>query len=90
MTAKRLRRLLDAPELIVVHLTADALRALRLALLTEHPLLDDDLSAPDDPPLQRRARALLRSADELRLALERYRRHVNRVLRQPRREDLPF
>ncbi len=81
MTSDQLRRLLAAPELIVVDLTADALRALRLAMLAAHPLLDDEGAAPDDPPVQRRARTLLRRADALRDALDRYRRQVDRVLR---------
>jgi hypothetical protein len=37
-------------EIIVVDLVSSALTALRLALLAEHPLLDDELAAIDDPP----------------------------------------
>ncbi len=90
MTSEQLRKLLFAPELIVVELTDHALRALRLAMLAEHPLLDDDDAAPDDPPVQRRARTLLRRADALQRALDDYRRQVNRVLRQTETDDLPF
>jgi hypothetical protein len=90
MTNEQLRRLLFAPELIVVDLTEHALRALRLALFAEHPLLDDHNAAPDDPPVRRRARTLLRRADALRRALDDYRRQVNCVLRQPVEDDLPF
>ncbi len=90
MTPEQLRRLLVAPELIVLELTDHALRALRLAMLAEHPLLDDDDAAPDDPPVRRRARILLRRAEAVRRALDDYRRHVKRVLRQTDADDLPF
>ncbi len=90
MTAEELRRLLAAPEIVVVDLVDSSLNALRLALLAEHPLLDDDLAAPDDPPVQRRARALLRRAVRLHRALAAYRRAVDHVLREPPRDDVPF
>jgi hypothetical protein len=90
MTAGELHRLLIAPELVVVDLAGHALSALRLALLVEHPLLDDDLAAPDDPPVQRRARRLLRIALRLRRALDDYRREVERVLHERPRDDMPF
>jgi hypothetical protein len=90
MTAEQLHRLLAAPELVVVGLVEHALSALRLALLAEHPLIDDDLAAPDDPPVQRRARATLRRAQDLRRALCAYRKQVARALGEPERDDLPF
>jgi hypothetical protein len=67
-----------------------ALVALRSALLAEHPLLDDDLGAPDDPPVRRRARQLLRHADRLRRGLAAYRREVEHVFREVDETDLPF
>ncbi|HTZ86063.1 MAG TPA: hypothetical protein VMB05_05280 [Solirubrobacteraceae bacterium] len=90
MTAEQLQRLLAAPEIVVVNLVDRALVALRLALLAEHPLLDDDLAAPDDPPVQRRARRILRLAQLLRRAVADYRREVRRVLRTNLHGDLPF
>jgi hypothetical protein len=90
MTLSELRRLLVAPEIVVVDLVDHALSALRLALFAEHPLLDDDLAANDDPPVQRRARVLLRHADRLHRALDAYRREVDDVLRELPRDDLPF
>jgi hypothetical protein len=89
MTLGEMRRLLVAPEIVVV-LVDHALSALRLALFAEHPLLDDDLAAEDDPPVQRRARILLRLADRLHRALDAYRREVDDVLRELPRDDLPF
>jgi len=90
MTTDQLRRLLAAPEIIVVDLVASALTALRLALLTEHPLLDDDSAAVDDPPVRRSARRLLHHADTLRRALRAYRRSVNAVLQNADQADWPF
>jgi hypothetical protein len=90
MTPDELHKLLVAPELVVVNLVDHVLTALRLALLAEHPLLDDDSAAPQDPPVQRRARALLQSAEDLRRALRAYRRLVERVLRDPDKQDFPF
>ena len=90
MTVEELRRLLIAPEIIVVDLVDHALHALGLALLAEHPLIDDDSAAHDDAPVQRRARALLRRARALRRAIDDYRTQVERVLRPPDEPDLPF
>ena len=90
MTGDELGRLLAAPEIIVVDLVDSALGALRLALVVEHPLLDDDLGAPDDPPVRRRARQLLSHAERLRRGLDAYRREVDLVLREPDEKDLPF
>ena len=91
MTVDELRQLFVAPEIIVVDLLEHCLDALRLAMLAEHPLLDDDLAAPDDPPVLRRARALLRHALRLRSALDDYRREVRAALRADEAtDDLPF
>jgi hypothetical protein len=90
MTPRQLHRLLIAPEILVVDLADHALRALGLALLVEHPLIDDDSAAHDDAPVQRRARALLRRARALRHALDAYRRLVRHVLTEPDEPDLPF
>ena len=90
MTPGQLHRLLIAPEIIVVDLADHALHALGLALLAEHPLINDDSAAHDDAPVQRRARALLRRARALRRALDDYRSQVERVLRQPDEPELPF
>ena len=90
MTAEQLRRLLVAPEIVVVDLVGHALAALRLALLAEHPLLHDDLAVGDDPPVLQQARAVLLHADRLRRALDAYRRKVRRVLRELPGDDMPF
>jgi hypothetical protein len=90
MTPAQLHHLLSAPEIIVVDLADHALHALALALLAEHPLIDDDSATHDDAPVQRRARALLRRARALRRALDDYRTQVERVLRPPDEPDLPF
>ena len=90
MTAEQLRRLLVAPEIVVVDLVGHALGPMHPALLAEHPLLDDDLAADDDPPVQRRARAVLHHAARLRRALDDYRREVRHLLRELPRDDMPF
>jgi len=90
MTRAQLHCLLVAPEIIVVDLADHALHALGLALLAEHPLINDDSGAHDDAPVQRRARALLRRARALRRALDDYRTQVERVLQQPDEPELPF
>ena len=87
MTSDRLARLIAAPEIIVVDLLDSALTALRLALLAEHPLLDGS-PTDDDPPVRRRAHAVLHASLRLRRALRAYRRAVRRVLRAE--EPLPF
>jgi hypothetical protein len=90
MTLEQLRRLLAAPEIVTIDLVAHALVALRLALVSEHPPLDDDLAAPDDPPVRRRARVILRLALRLHRQLEAYRRQVDHILRSAQRDDAPF
>jgi hypothetical protein len=89
MTADELRQLLFAPEIIVVDLADAALIALERALRVEHPLLD----APpptEHPPVCRHARAVLRHALRLRLALRRYRCVVHNVVREAEQPDFPF
>jgi hypothetical protein len=90
MTPDELRQLLVAPEMVVVDLLDHCLDAFRLAMLAEHPLALDELAAHDDPPVQRRARSLLRQTASLRCALEAYRREVRAVLQTVPRDDLPF
>ncbi len=90
MNADELRQLLVAPEMVVVDLLDHCLDALRLAMLAEHPLLDDELHARDDAPVQRRARALLRHSIRLHRALDDYRREVRAVLQKVSCDDMPF
>jgi hypothetical protein len=91
MTHDELRQLLVAPEMVVVDLLGHCLDALRLAMLAEHPLVLDELAAPDDPPVQRRARVLLRQTAYLHRELEAYRREVRAVLEHvPRGDEIPF
>src|SRR4051794_5178687 len=90
MTADQLLRLIAAPEIVVVDLVSSAVNGFRLALLAEHPLLDDDLAAPEDPPIRRSARGVLRDADRLRRALRVYRRTVVAVLTKPDGPDSYF
>lgn len=80
MTVDELRRLLIAPEIIVLDLTLATLRALERALLLEHPLLHAPPSA-DDPRVRQRARAVLRRASRLRRALRDYRAIVDLIVR---------
>jgi hypothetical protein len=89
MTPRQFHRLLVAPEIIVIDLAVAALIALERALRLEHPLVD----APpptDQPPIRRRARAILRRAQQLRLYLRRYHRLVQAILREAEQNDLPF
>lgn len=93
MTTDELRRLLAAPEILVVDVVDAALHALALALVVEHPTLDDlddDPAFIDDPPVRRRARVALRVARRLRSALRAYRRAVDHALADPQDQDLPF
>jgi hypothetical protein len=89
MTVDELRRLLIAPEIIVLDLTAAALLALERALLLEHPLLHAPPSA-DDPLVCERARSVLRRASRLRHALRVYRGVVETILREADQDDSPF
>jgi hypothetical protein len=89
MTVDELRRLLIAPEIIVLDLTVATLVALERALLLEHPLLHAPPSA-DDPPVRQRARSILRRASRLRRAVRVYRGVVETILREADQDDTPF
>jgi hypothetical protein len=89
MTADQLRRLLIAPEIIVVDLADAALFALRRAILVEHPTITEFPDA-DHSAVLRRAAVVLHRAARLRQALQAYRRSVDRVLEEEPRDDLPF
>lgn len=89
MTVEELRRLLVAPEIIVVDLADAALVALRRALLVEHPTLIGT-SCADECDLCRRAALVLQSVARLRRALRAYRTAVEGVLDDHTRDDLPF
>jgi hypothetical protein len=89
MTPRQMRRLLIAPEIIVVDLADAALVALERALRLEHPLLD----APpptQHPPVRRRARQVLLRAARLRSDLRRYRDLLRDVVLEAEQHDLPF
>ena len=49
MSPAELKNLVAAPDLVVVDLVDHSRHALRLALLAEHPHLDDDSSRPRRP-----------------------------------------
>ena len=89
MTPREFNRLLVAPEIIVIDLADAALLALERALRLEHPLVDAPPST-DHPPIRRRARAVLRRAHRLHVALSRYRRLVQAILHEAEQNDLPF
>lgn len=89
MTVDELRRLLVAPEIIVLDLALASLRALERALLLEHPLLDAPPSA-DDPIVRQKARAVLRRAARLRRELRVYRGVVQTILRKADTDDALF
>jgi hypothetical protein len=89
MTVIEFRRLLFAPEIIVLDVANAALRALERALLLEHPLVRIP-AADDDPLVRRRARAVLRTTARLRRALRGYRRAVLQLLRENELADEPF
>jgi hypothetical protein len=89
MTVDELRRLLIAPEIIVLDVVLAGLRALECALLLEHPLVEAPPSA-DDPPVRQRARCVLQGAARLRRDLRVYRGGVETILRQADLDDVPF
>ncbi len=89
MTVDEFRRLLIAPEIIVLDVAHASLRALERALLLEHPLLHAPHAA-DDPLVRQRARSVLRRASRLRQALRAYRGVVDAILRQADLDDAPF
>jgi hypothetical protein len=81
MTVEELRRLLIAPEIIVVDLTDAALAALRRAILVEHPTLGD-FPSDEQSGVRRRAALVLHAAARLHRALQAYRRAVEPTLRE--------
>ncbi len=89
MTVDEFRRLLFAPEIIVLDVADAALLALQRALVLEHPLVDNPAS-DDDPLVRRRARDVLRSAHRLLRALRAYRGVVLTILREAETEQDPF
>jgi hypothetical protein len=86
--AKHLR---VAPEIAVLAVVDDALRAALVALLAEHPTLAE-LGSPRDPTTLREARGVIRCALALRDALERYRAALAPVFDGPTMpdDDIPF
>jgi len=88
MTLEELRRLLIAPEIIVIDLTDAALAALRRALLVEHPTLGE-FPSDEQSGVRRRAALALHAADRLHAALQAYRRAVEPILRALPPDD-PF
>jgi hypothetical protein len=86
MTVDEFRRLLCAPELIVLDVADAALLALERALVLEHPLVKNPAS-DDDPLVRRRARHVLRAAARLLRALRSYRVGVLRILRDDELQD---
>jgi hypothetical protein len=81
MTSDELRRLLIAPEIIVVDLTDAALAALHRALLVEHPTLGE-FPSDEQTGVRRRAALVLHAAARLHRALLAYRRAVEPILRE--------
>ena len=88
MKVDELRRLLIAPEIIVVDIADAALLALRRALLLEHPTLGD--ASADKCAVRRRAAVVLRAAARLHDALRAYRKAVDTVLDDDESDNLPF
>jgi hypothetical protein len=89
MTVEEFRRLLCAPELIVLDVADAALLALERALVLEHPLVKNP-DSDDDPLVRRRARHVLRAAARLLRALRSYRAVVLSILREAESVDDPF
>ena len=89
MTVEEFRKLLFAPELIVLDVADAALLALEKALVLEHPLVRSPAS-DDDPIIRARARNVLRPAARLRRALRSYRLAVLDVLRDDDTNPDPF
>jgi len=85
MTVDEFRRLLIAPELIVLDVADAAL----LALVLEHPLVRHP-NSDDDPVVRRRARDVLRSTARLLRGLRAYRGVVLSIVREAEFQDDPF
>jgi hypothetical protein len=90
MTRDQLNRLLIAPELIVIDVALAALRALRRALLVEHPTIEGRRHSSDDPPIERRARSVLRSSRQLQRDLHDYHATADEIIAAAREDDIPF
>jgi hypothetical protein len=80
-----------APELAALAIVESALHTAMLALVAEHPTLQD-LAAPGEPASLRRARRLITAAATLDRALNRYRCAVyDAIAPLPSfHQDLPF
>jgi hypothetical protein len=90
MTVDELHRLFIAPELIVVELAAASLHALRRALVVGHPTIERPC-AYDLAPIHHCARAVLRSARQLQVALDAYRAAAEDIIQSSRiDDDIPF
>ncbi|MEJ7729170.1 MAG: hypothetical protein WKG00_36560 [Polyangiaceae bacterium] len=89
MSPQKLRRLVLAPELLLVDLTDAGLVALRQALRVEHPTVDAFPAAQGSQLLCQAAR-VLRAVTRLRRELTRYRAAVDQAIRQPPPDDFPF
>jgi hypothetical protein len=89
MTRNERARLYAARELLVVGLLDHVLAALDVALLLEHPTLDEPPFTAA-PPTLRRARALARAARRLRRKVDRYREAVDHALVDHEADELPF
>jgi hypothetical protein len=89
MTVDEFRRLLIAPEIIVLDVADAARLALQRALVLEHPLVHNPAS-DDDPLVRRRARDVLRAAARLLRALRVYRGVVLAILREAETDQDPF
>lgn len=89
MTVDELRRLLIAPEILVVDIADAVLVALRRALLLEHPTLGDGPYV-DDCEVRRRAAVVIRSAARLRHSLRAYRAAVDDAVDEHASDNLPF
>ncbi len=86
MTGEELRRLLIAPEIIVIDLTDAALAALRRAS-SPNTRLSANSPPTSSRGVRRRAALALHAAARLHAALEAYRRAVEPVLREPPTND---
>lgn len=90
MTRDDLACLAGAPELIVLRVLEHNLDALLLALLVQHPTLEDPFE-PASTPTLRRARAVAGTARRLRATIAAYQRAVlDAIMPLAPRDDLPF